>query len=90
MLDAKGRRDLRDDRIKVWRHRQTGDEYEVRITDEYKTARRIRRGDTGELTLPTGTYTAEDHELGAELAAHADEYDEIPMHEINPRQQSGP
>jgi hypothetical protein len=75
---------VRDDRIKVWRHKQSGDEFEVRMTDEYKTARRIRRGDTGEVDLPSGTYTPEDHELGAELALAADEYDEVPMREINP------
>jgi hypothetical protein len=77
---------MRDDRIKVWRHKETGDEYEVRMTDEYKTARRLQRGDTGELMLPSGTYTPEDHALGSEFADHADEYDEIPMLEINPRQ----
>jgi hypothetical protein len=75
---------MRDDRIKVWRHKQTGEEFEVRMTDEYKTARRIRRGDTGQLILPSGTYTDEDHALGAELALHAAEYEEIPLREINP------
>ena len=78
---------MRDDRIKVWRHRASGDEYEVRMTDEYKTARRLRRGDTGELTLPSGTYTPEDHALGEELAAHAEDYEEIPMREINAHRQ---
>ena len=77
---------MRDDRIKVWRHKETGEEFEVRMTDEYKTARRIRRGDTGELSLPSGTYTEEDHALGAELASHAAEYEEIPMRQINPVQ----
>ncbi len=75
---------MRDERIKVWQHKKTGNQFEVRMTDEYKTARRIRRGDTGELTLPSGTYTDEDHALGAELASNADEYEEIPMREINP------
>jgi hypothetical protein len=75
---------VRDDRIKVWRHRKTGEEFEVRMTDEYKTARRIRRGDTGEIILPNGTYTEEDHALGAELASHAVEYEEVPMRDINP------
>ena len=75
---------MRDDRIKVWRHKESGDEFEVRMTDEYKTARRIRRGDTGEVALPSGTYTDGDHELGAELALAADEYEEVPMREINP------
>ena len=75
---------MRDDRIKIWRHKETGEEFEVRITEEYKTARRIRRGDGGELTLPSGTYTDDDHALGAELAANAAEYHEVPMREINP------
>jgi hypothetical protein len=74
---------MRDDRIKLWRHRESGDEYEVRMTDEYKTARLIHRAATGDLTLPTGTYTPADHALGEELAAHSEEYDEIPMREIN-------
>ena len=42
---------MRDDRVKVWQHKKTGDQFEVRMTDEYKTARRIRRGDTGENSL---------------------------------------
>ena len=39
---------------------------------------------TARTTLPSGTYTDEDHALGAELASSADEYEEIPMREINP------
>lgn len=66
----------------LWRHKVTGDLFEVRITDEYQTARPFRRGDAGEITPPGGLYTDADHKLGAEVAAHADEYEEVPMREV--------
>ena len=65
---------MADERIKLWRHKATGDLFEVRITDEYQTARRVPAN---------GLYTDADHKLGAEIVAHADEYEEVPLREID-------
>lgn len=70
-----------DDRIMLWRHKVSGDLFEVRITDDYQTARPFRQSE-GSISVPSGTYTEEDHRLGAEVAAHAEEYEEVPMREI--------
>jgi hypothetical protein len=73
-----------NDRIMLWRHKATGDLFEVRITGENQTARLFRRtpGDEG-ITPPSGLFTDADHKLGAEIAAHSDEYEEVPMREIH-------